>query len=356
MSVYYPSEVRVTPLIKIRRERLLPAPGEVLVSPGDRVEAAQVVARANLPSDFRIVPVARLLDVSAGEMKKLLSVKLGDQVRQGQPVAKQRGLFGRTVKSPIDGVVTARGGGRILIEAPPVPFELRAYVKGTVSNVMSQHGAVIETTGAVIEGTWGAGGESFGVLKSLVNRPHHPIQARAINPSCHGTVLIGGAKLDEESLERAEEQGVKGFITGGLPPRLLPLVEAVSFPVIATEGLGEIPMSRPIFDLLTTNEGREAALSGDMQVRWNIERPEVVVHLPSEAQPTPPEQIGAPLTEGTPVRVVQPPYMGQVGTVVELPQHPRAIETGAMTRCAEVELEQEGATVYIPLINLEVLR
>ncbi len=353
---YYPSEVQVNPLTKIRRERLLPRAGEVLVSAGDQVEAAQVIARTNLSSDFHIIPVARLLDTSANKVKRHLQVDLGDQVRQGETIAKRGGLFGRTVKSPIDGVVTARGGGRILVEAPPVPFELRAYIRGQVSNVMASHGAVIETMGAVIQGVWGAGGESFGVLKSLVNKPHHPLQARAINPSCHGTVLIGGAKLDEEGLERAEEQEVKGIITGGLPPDLLPLLKDLSFPVIATEGIGEVPMSRPIFNLLTTNEGREASLNGEVRVRWNVTRPEIIIHLPSKVQPVPSKQVGAPLTVDTTVRIVQAPYLGEVGTVVDIPSHPRPIGTGAMVLCAEVELDQEGESVYVPLTNLEVLR
>jgi hypothetical protein len=354
--VYYPSEIQVTPLTKIRRERLLPRAGEVLVSPGDQVEAAQVIARANLPGDFRIIPVARLLDTSTGQVKRHLQVELGDQVQQGQTVAKRGGLLGRAVKSPIDGVVTARGGGRILIEAPPVPFELRAYIRGRVSNIMASHGAVVETTGAVIQGKWGSGGESFGVLKSLVNKPHHPLQARAINPSCHGTVIIGGAKLDEEGLERAEEQEVKGIITGGLPPGLLSLLKDLSVPVIATEGIGEAPMSRPIFDLLTKNAGRETSLNGEIQVRWNVTHPEIIIHLPSEAQPVASEQVGAPLTIDTVVRIIQAPYMGEVGTVVAIPQHPQPIETGAMVHCAEVELEQRETSVFIPLTNLEVLR
>ena len=40
-GVYYPPETRVLPLTMIRRERMLPVPGKVLVNPGDRVQPAQ---------------------------------------------------------------------------------------------------------------------------------------------------------------------------------------------------------------------------------------------------------------------------------------------------------------------------
>lgn len=360
--MYYPFETQVTPLVNVRRERVLPASGEVLVRVGERVEPTQVVARANLPGDFRILSVARLLGVPASRIGRYMRVNLGDEVRQGQVIAARRGLFARSVKSPIDGVVTASGGGRILIEARPTLFELRAYIHGTVSNVLvgegppRPYGVVIETKGAVVQGVWGAGGESFGVLKCLVKSPDKPLRAKAIDPSCHGTILIGGAGLSDAALERAQELQVRGIVTGGLPPELLPLVEELPLPIVVTEGIGTVPMSVPIFRLLTTNEGREASISGRVRSRWGVVRPEVVIPLPAETLPPAQTQPGASLTVGARVRVVRAPYLGAVGTVVALPPYARRIEsTGARVRGAEVNLGQE-APVFVPLANLEVLR
>jgi hypothetical protein len=353
--MYYPFETQVTPLTYVRRERMLPMPGEVLVHTGEQVEPTQVVARTHLPGDFRILPVARLLDVPASRVRRFMRVNLGDQVRRGQVIAARRGLFARSVKSPIAGVMTASGGGRILIETQPTLLELRAYIYGTVSNVMGHYGVVIETTGALVQGVWGTGGESLGVLKCLVKSPDQPLRDQAIDPSCHGTILVGGVGLNEAAIERAQELQVRGIVIGGLAPESLPLVRELSFPIVVTEGIGTTPMSAPIFHLLTANDGREASISGRTQPRSRLVRPEVVISLPAEALPPTEAQPGTPLTVGAQVRVTRAPHNGAVGTVKALPAHACRIETGARVRGAKVDLGQ-GAPTFIPLANLEILR
>ena len=353
--MYYPFETQVTPLTIVRRERMLPAPGVVLVRIGDRVEPTQVVARASLPGDFRILPVARLLDVPTSQVKRYVQANLNDEVRRGQIIAKRGRLSARTVRSPIDGTVTASGGGRILIEGQSILFELRAYMYGTVSSILQDRGAVIEATGALVQGVWGAGGESLGILKCIVKSPDEPLQVKAIDPSCHGSILVGGVGVDDAAFERAQELQVRGIVVGGLLPELVSQVEQLPFPVVVTEGIGAVPMSTPIFHLLTTNEGREASISGRVRPRWGAVRPEIIVPLPAETVPPAQTQPGAPLAVGTRVRAVRAPYMGAVGTVVALPVHARRIQTGARVHGAEIDLGQEPP-VFIPLVNLEVLR
>lgn len=355
--MYYPPETLVTPLTTIRRERLLPAPGRVVVRAGQRVEPIQVVARADLPGDFRIVDVARALAIPASRVKRYLRVRIGDQVRRGQPLASRGfGFLGRTCRSPVDGRLTASGGGRVLIEGSPETVELRAYLPGSVVNVMPNHGVVIETTGALVQGAWGAGGESFGVLKVIAKGPAQPLRAKLINAACHGTIVIGGSRLDEATLERALELQVRGIVTGGLPPELISRVEALPFPVVVTEGFGsDVPMSADVFRLLSANDGREAAIKGDVRTRWGVVRPEVIIPLPAEGQPSASEQPGTPLTVGARVRVVRAPYLGAVGTVTALPPRAVRIATGARLHGAEVDLG-DGQQVFVPLANLELVR
>lgn len=350
--MYYPFEAQVTPLVNVRRERMLPAPGDVLVKLNERVEPTQVVARANLPGDFRVLSVARELGVSPTKITQYLQVKVGDGIRRGQVIAKKRN---RLVKSPIAGVLASSGSGRVLVETPPTPFELRAYISGIVTNVLPGRGVVVEATGALIQGVWGTGGESFGVLKRLVKSPDRSIRARDIDPSCHGTIVIGGAEINEAVLERAQELQIRGIVTGGLSPELLPLVKRSPIPIVATEGIGAIPMSEHVFQLLTTNDGREASISGRVRTRWGVVRPEIVITLPAESLPSSQAQPGTPLTTGARVRVVRAPYLGQVGTVVTIVDHPRHIETDARVHGALIDLEQ-AEPVFVPLVNLEVLR
>lgn len=350
--MYYPSEILVTPLTTVRRQRMLPAPGEVLVRTNQRVEAMQSIAQAKLPSDFRILPLARLLDVSSSRVKRYLRVSLHDEVQKGQVIARR---FGRYVESPIAGVVTASGNGRMLIEAQPTSFELRAYIPGLVSNVLREYGVVIETAGAVIQGMWGGGGEGFGVLKCLVKNPDEPLRARDIDPSCQGAILICGSGLNDAALNMAQELRVRGIVTGGLSPELIPQVTQLPFPIVVTEGIGTMPMSEPIFRLLATNDGREAAISGKIQLRWDVIRPEVIIPLPADTSAPDSVQLGSPLVVGTRVRATRAPYMGKAGRITALPDRARLIDTGARVRGAKVDIGQE-TPVFIPLANLEVLR
>jgi hypothetical protein len=353
--MFYTSEIQVTPLTSIRRERTLPVPGRVLVDIGDRVEATQVIARTDLPGDFHVLSAARLLGVRASRVKRHLQVKVGDRVHRGQVIAKRRGLIPRSVKSPADGVLAAISGQYVLIETRPTTFELLAYIQGTVTSVQEQQSVVIEAIGAVIQAAWGAGSENVGVLKCMVKEPGEPLETEAIDPSCHGMILVGGTGMDERVLERAEEFEARGIVVGGLQPELLPQVKHTPFPVVVTEGIGSVPMSTPAFRLLSTHDGRDASISAQIQTRWGIVRPEVIIQLPAETLPPAPTQPGTPLTIGTQVRATRAPHMGAVGEVVALPAHALRIETGARVRGAEVDLG-EGTPVFIPLANLEILR
>jgi hypothetical protein len=352
--MYCPFETQVTPLTYVRRKQVLPAPGHVLVNVDEQVEPMQVIARTDLPGDLYVLPVARLLDVTPSNIGRYLRVKRGDEVKQGQVVAARRGLRPRSIKSPVDGVVKSDKGRRMLIETQPTRFELRAYVYGTVSKVLERHGVVIETIGALIQAAWGTGGKNFGVLKCLAKNPNEPLQAKEIDPSCLGMILVGGAGLSDKAIEQAEALNIRGIVTGGLQPELIPQVEKLPFPVIATEGIGTTPMSTPIFRLLSTNDGREAMISGQFQPRWGIVRPEIIIPVPAGAKPPSQMQPGAPLRVGIRVRVVRAPYMGAVGTVLALPTQARRIETGARVRGAEVDLGKEKP-IFVPLANLEIL-
>jgi|YNPNPStandDraft_1061719.scaffolds.fasta_scaffold01920_4 hypothetical protein len=354
--MYYPAEAYVTPLTLVRRERVLPAPGEILVRQGEHVEPLQVVARAELPGPPCIVPVARLLDVPLSRLKKYLRVRPGDAVEKGQPVAR-RGF--RTVEAPVTGSVKLINRGRVIIETQPRTFELQAYIPGTVTQVVAQYGLAIETTAALIQGVWGGGGapgyEAWGVLKCLVDERDAPLRAHTIDISCHGLIIVGGAGLNEAVLEQAETFNVRGIVVGGLAPEMIPRVQKSPVPVVVIEGIGAAAMSEPAFRLLKTNDGREAAISVRVQPRWPVIRPEVVIPLPATRASLAQTQAGTPLEVGTKVRLVRAPYMGTVGTVKAIPSQARSLETGARVYGAEVDVGGE-TDIFVPLVNLEALR
>ena len=355
--MYYPVSSRITALTTVRRERLLPVPGQVLVGPGEMVGPADVVARCQIPGEIRVLDVCRTLGIPRRRVARYLRKSPGDTVQVNDLLAAPRGPLGRfrkACRSPVEGHVVEVRDGLILIESAATTLELRAHIRGEVANVMPNRGVVITVSGALIQGMWGSGGEAEGVLKMLVDTPEKPLRARAIDVSCHGTIVAGGKILDEAVLDQAIEARVRGIIVGGMDAGLCQNLDSLPFPVLLTEGFGPLSMSQPVFVLLKDNMGREALLSADTRTRRGARRPEVLIPLldgdaSSEEKP----EILA-METGVRVRALRAPHLGQVGTVVELPLQPQRIESGARLPVAIVAID-DGEQARIPLANLELI-
>lgn len=354
---YFPPETRAMPLTLIRRERLLPVPGKVLVSAGERVQASQTIAQAEISGEVRIVNVARMLRVPPARAARWLKVKEGDDVTPHTVIASRGLLPSGRVMSPTNGFVYRidKAKGRVLIKVVVPPFDLTAYLSGTVANVMSGRGVVIEATGALVQATVGFGGESFGVLQVVARDPAEVLRSKSVDVTAHGALLVGGAWIEEGALQQAAQLQVRGIIAGSMEGRLIDFAHTLPFPILLTEGLGRIPMSRPIFNLLQSHAGREASLSALTQTRWGVMRPEILIPLPSDTKPAAPVALGTPLTIGARVRVVRGALQGATGLVATIPDRPIQIGSGARTYGAEVDLDDVGRT-FVPFANLEILR
>ena len=345
------------PLALIQCERRLPAQGEVMVRQGARVEPTEVVARVHQTQDFRILDVARKLRVPRAQAGRCMLKKVGETVKADEVVAERGGFFfGREVRAPVEGVIAAIGNGRVLLEVAPELIEVRAHLKGTVINVVPGVGVVIEATGAVVQGAWGCGGEAFGVLRVVAEKPNEPLRAKSIDVACHGAIVVGGGAIDVSVFDQAQQLQVRGLIAGSMDGELRANAEAAAFPVILTEGLGAAAMAEPIFQLLHGQAGREASISAETRVRFGVTRPEILIPLPTESRPSPPPPAGAPIKVGARVRVVRSPYLGAVGIVSAIVSRAQRIESGARLRGVEVDLGGDTGTVFVPYVNLELLR
>jgi hypothetical protein len=251
--------------------------------------------------------------------------------------------------------VTGIGGGRLIIEAPPQVVEVRAAYPGIVKRVLRGEGVVIQVTGALIQCAWGNQQEGFGVLRLLTDSREKPLRARMIDASCRGTILIAGILTDEDALEQATEMQVRGIIVGGVAPELLGRAVHAPFPILATEGPGNVPMSSRCFQLLSTYNGREAALDGRFAGGCSVLRPEIIVPLPADPGTGPLELPDAPLKVGDIVRVTRLPYAGRIGTVMAF-VHTGRLTTGTHLPVVKVKLPEEESPLTVPVFNLEVIR
>lgn len=344
------------PLTTIRRERGLPCQGEVLVNPGQRVEPRDVVARASRPQPHRILDVAKVLDVSPDRTHACCVKHPGEPVEQGETLAQHRAGFARKrrIVSPVDGTVVATSDGRMIIEPRPQLFELRALLSGLVTDTIPGFGVTIETPGALVQGVWGSGRESYGLLSIGVAEPDGVMEAEQIEDTHNGSILVCGATLDADVLTRAQEMNVRGLIVGGLPDELRAGISRQPVPVITTEGIGRIPISSPVYDLLQANEGREATMLARVPDRWLASRPEIVIPLPAATPPDLPGPARTALKVDAKVRIRRAPYWGAVGRVKSVHDEPRTVESGIKCPGADVVLE-DGTVVFVPHVNLDLV-
>lgn len=353
------SQTRVTPLTRIRRERLLPVRGEVVAAIGSRVDPLDVVARAAGEGRLRPVPLARYMHLTEASLDKHLLKRPGESLQAREIIASKPELFGtlrRIYRAPGAGRVASLQGTWMGIELIGEPIELKALYRGVVVNVMPRLGIIVEATGLLAQGVWGGGGEGYGVLKKMVDAPDGVLTEDKIDVSARGIVMLAGAGITETALRRAAQERAAGLIVGGLAPQLQAVVQEVGLPTVMTEGFGERPMAPPIFDLLAAHNGEEASLNTSTRRRGAAMRPEVFVPVTAADKDALDAQSRAPLTGKVDarVRLLNAPHRGALGKIVRVPELPQSLPSGISAWGAEIE-KSGGARVFVPWENLELI-
>ncbi len=373
----YTPGLKVTHRTLLRRRRILPIEGEVLVKIGDKVAARDIVALTRLPGPITPVNVANTLSISPGDLPAAMLVNPGDTVAAGQILARSKGIFGwfqKECTSPSAGVVESisRVTGQVMLRGAPLPLQMRAYLSGTVIDVVEKEGATIEAEGALVQGIFGIGGEAFGPIRMACRHANQDLTADLITSPMRGAVVVGGRRVTADALGRGVEVEVSAIVTGGIDDQDLRDFlgydlgaattgsEKVGLTLIVTEGFGEIAMAARTFALLSSRAGSDAAANGATQIRAGVLRPEVVIPLAAAetAAKTSPaiggEANGHVLRPGVPVRIIRDPYFGIIGTAVSLPEKPQVLGSGSKARVLEVQLPS-GEKVFVPRANVELI-
>jgi len=342
----------ILPLTTIRRERILRSPGKVLVRKGQKVSANDTIAEASLAPEHLILDIVRGLGVPADKADSYIQVKAGDSVAAGDIVAGPVGISRRVVRSIKDGRVVLAGSGQVLIELKSQPFELKAGIPGEVIDLLGDQGAIIQTTGALIQGVWGNGPVDYGLLTLLAKSADDIFTPERLDVSMRGAVALAGWCSSAEALKTAADLPLRGLILSSMDPVLIPIASKIPIPIIVMEGFGQRPMNSIAYQLLSTSERREVALNAEPWDRYARTRPEVVIPLPATGELRPPSET-AIFATGQQVRVLRPPHAGKVGILGGV-GHRSILPNGLRALTAEVRLE-DGESVVLPLANLEVL-
>jgi hypothetical protein len=358
----------------IRKERILPIAGRVIVKHGDCVRAEDVVARADLPGAVSSVNVVNQLGIAANEINQYMLKRIGDPVAQDEIIAETRPWLKwlkSVSRSPAEGVIETISEitGQVLVRHPPRPVDVHAYIDGTIVEVRENEGVVVETEGAFVQGIFGVGGEVSGELAFACAAPDELIGPERISGEMAGRVVVAGELVTSEVYRRAAQVGVAALICGGLHDRdLRDLLgydigvaitghEPIRPILIMTEGFGRIAMAAATFALLKAHAGQRASANGATQIRAGVLRPEIVIPLVNRAAPEAKpehEPSVAGLTVGAAIRIIREPSFGRIGRVKSLPAGVARIETEARVRVLEVEFES-GETAVVPRANVEAI-
>jgi hypothetical protein len=371
MGSYTPG-LKVTAAAVLRFDRRLPLKGEVLVKEGDKVAWDQMVARTDLPGRVEMVNLANKLAVEASEVPHRLFKKIGDAVEKGEVLAKSKGLFGyfqTPFRSPITGKLESisPATGQVILRSPPRPISMTAYVDGVIERVEAGQGVTVKTFGSLIQGIFGLGGETSGMLECAVNQADQLFHTEQISPQHRGKILVVGKIVTAAMVRKAAEVGVSALIAGGVDDAdvrdllgfdlgvAITGNEKLGVTLIVTEGFGALPIAQKTFGLLKERAGNRASISGATQIRAGVIRPEIIItDLDGDWEKQTEAPADLELAIDAPVRLIREPYFGRLAKVVGLPVQPERIPSGAKVRVAEVELT-DGSRFTVPRANLELI-
>ncbi len=371
MAHSYTPGLAVADRTVVKRRRVLPLPGTVLVDVGHRVRSDQPVARAELPGKVYPINLANQLSIAPDEIKDYLVKKEGDPVEKDEIIAENKPLikwFKTEIRSPVAGTIEALSEvtGQVLLREPPRVLNLLAYIDGTIVETIPLQGVVVETTCSLVQGIFGIGGEAWGELLVAVSSPDEPLTPGHLISAMKGKIVVGGSFLSAETMARAKELGIIGLVVGGIHDKDLRALlgydlgvaitgtEQVGFTLILTEGFGTIPMASKTFRLLSAHTGQKASISGSTQIRAGVIRPEIIIPRPTATDESPGEVQHAGIRLGDSVRIIRDPLFGKIGEVSALPSDLARIPTESDVRVLEVTFP-DGARAVVPRTNIEVI-
>jgi hypothetical protein len=372
MAHAYTPGLKVLAKTVIRKERILPLAGEVLIKEGDVVKADDIVARTFLPGNVETVNVANKLGLPPEDVPGFMLKREGDPVEEGEIIAEMKhffGLYRSRATSPVKGNVETVSSitGQIIVREPPSPVEIDAYVDGKVVAVHGREGVTVETTGTFIQGIFGIGGETQGEISVVTDGPERVLADEDITAECTGKICVGGSLVTAAALKKAIQLGVKGIIVGGFHDWDLRSFlgfdlgvaitghENLGVTLVVTEGFGDMAMARATFDLLKSKEGLQASINGATQIRAGVIRPEIIVpHKATGKLSAAAAEEGSNLEVGTRIRAIREPFFGKLGEVKSLPVKLQVLESEAKVRVLGVRFD-DGSEKIIPRANVEII-
>jgi hypothetical protein len=363
-------------------DRQLSQPGTVKAHVGDRVEPESELAIATvLASRPVLLNIAGELDIAPTSVPQHLSKPTGSLFEQGEVVARaRRGLRSVTCVAPVTGTLSSldESTGLATLTPESETIRLHAAVHGEVESIIDDRGALIRASGSRIRGVLVLGGDVFGPLKTVVDRPDRELTADAIDNELSGSIVIGGMTLGAAALRKLVDVGALGVIVGsisegevrralagGAPepspisvwrrrPRELDLgllYRRNPFTVFITEGFGRRRMASPIFRFLIDRENQPVSILSPLDGDLLSARPDLYLTGAQSGGDQVIQRVSP--RNGSVARLVDPEHLGVVvacrsGVMVDLSRD------GLAREVVDVELTNRVRR-RVPALNLEII-
>jgi hypothetical protein len=351
-----------------RRREWAPDAADILVQPGDRVDAGDAVARRRRPARAIALDAAAVLSVPPDRVSGSLSRQVGDMVAEGDVLAERRSLGGlqrRILRSPASGRLSYVSPlhGTVFVEPLPAESAVLAYLGGTVAQVLPD-GVVLEGTGLAIAGVAGAGPAATGPLL-LAESP------TALPPEAAGAVVACAFPLLESTVRGLADAGAAAVLAPGISdatlqrlgwddllwsaplrlgqrerrgPRPAPPLTCVLLSVSARE------MAPALWETLRPLAGRVAGAAGSEPGL----APEVVFSDGTGEAQASTGGAASRVGRGTSVYVVAGRAEGLMGEVLQASDTPFRLPSEVATAVAELQLPGDTA-LRVPLAHLQTL-
>ncbi|HEX3050564.1 MAG TPA: hypothetical protein VHP83_07920 [Aggregatilineaceae bacterium] len=355
---YYPETTIIQGLARIQRERRLPPTAEPRPThtiQGAPVDPIHVVLEGDLLKDFRILDVAKLLNIRDPEFASTVITAQVGRVQVGQELARRgKGRRAKVVQSPADGVIVGIEGSRIIMQVAERSIEILARIQGEIISA-EPHVVKMTGNGALIQCAWGNGGFCYEAYRWLPEEGFAGLSKLDVRISeFRNVVIVTPQPINKGDLLVAQQQEVAGVVAPSMPANLREFVMQLKFPVLLTEGFGSRRPTGLIYTLLQSNMGRQAAFDAVVPDRWSWERPEIMIPLPSGGVLPPTPVLDKALDLGSQVRITRAPWDGLIGEIVDFPAAPQVVGSGLRLPSAKIMLSN-GQAVMVPLANLELL-
>jgi hypothetical protein len=348
----YTTFTQITSAVHLRRTRILPVAGTVLVRSGQKVNSDDVIAEAFVPTHHELIDVVRVLGLPGPKAAdELIQRKVGETLSEHDIIAETGGLFSRLIRTPAPGKIISIHDGQVLIQTETKKISLPAKYSGVIAETITDRGAVIEVTAALIQGAWGNGKYASGTLLTKVGEKTSALSSADFDITARGSIIASANCTNADIFEIAAALPVGGLILGTIPSSLRATALSQPYPILLTDGFGKSSMNSAALKILSMYNNHEVVLDACMENEVSRQRPEALISAPLDNKV---EQVQFSVTAGQLVRIHAAPFMGQTGSIEKVLPGLTSFPNGMRVCAARIIMDNKERKT-IPIFDLDVI-